>query len=102
MKAMRTAVMLLTTAALLAGMAYGAGIAYRYYDEQNEPRQTASGSIDPGPVDEPTTEPAPVDDVPTLSPPEDVLQPGDRGDLVRELQHRLFQVSWFPEEPTGV
>jgi peptidoglycan hydrolase-like protein with peptidoglycan-binding domain len=30
-----------------------------------------------------------------------VLRPGDRGDQVRELQHRLFQLAWLPEATTG-
>ncbi len=43
--------------------------------------------------------PAPT---PTAPPtPEDVLSPGDRGELVRELQSRLYQVAWLPELTTG-
>ena len=30
-----------------------------------------------------------------------VLRPGDQGEQVRELQHRLFQLAWLPEVTTG-
>jgi peptidoglycan hydrolase-like protein with peptidoglycan-binding domain len=30
-----------------------------------------------------------------------VLAPGDRGEQVRALQHRLFQLAWLPEATTG-
>jgi len=35
------------------------------------------------------------------APREPVLEPGDKGDRVRELQSRLFQIGWFPELTTG-
>ncbi len=33
--------------------------------------------------------------------PGPVLEPGDRGEQVRELQSRLFQLDWHPEQTTG-
>jgi peptidoglycan hydrolase-like protein with peptidoglycan-binding domain len=34
--------------------------------------------------------------------PRVVLRPGDKGEQVRELQSRLFQLAWLPEVTTGV
>ena len=31
-----------------------------------------------------------------------VLRPGDKGEQVRELQSRLYQLAWLPEVTTGV
>ncbi len=31
-----------------------------------------------------------------------MLRPGDKGEQVRELQSRLFQLAWLPEVTTGV
>ncbi len=105
MKALRTALTALLAVALLTGTAYGAGVAYKYYDDNSEPRQTASGlnddGSDPTTPSEPTTPPT-IGEEPTLEPPENILEPGDRGTDVRELQHRLFQLAWLPEKPTGV
>ena len=30
-----------------------------------------------------------------------MLEPGAKGEKVRELQHRLFQMAWLPETTTG-
>ena len=55
---------------------------------------TVSTTTEPSvPAETPATEapaPAPV-----------ALAPGDRGEQVRELQARLFQLDWLPETTTG-
>ncbi len=48
---------------------------------------------------EPTVEEPPAAEKPT--PPRIVLRPGAKGEQVRELQHRLFQLAWLPETTTG-
>ena len=56
----------------------------------------------------PTTTPAatpslrPVEPVETPTLPRVVLRPGDKGEQVRELQQRLYQLAWLPEVTTGV
>lgn len=108
MKALRTALMTLVIAALLSGTAYGAGIAWRYYEEQAGSQESAAGvdgTDEPdASSDDPTDPVAEPTDPPTLepAPPANVLEPGDKGDLVREMQYRLFQIAWLPEVPTGV
>ena len=47
------------------------------------------------PTETATPEPEPV--LPTV-----VLRPGDKGEQVRELQSRLYQLAWLPEVTTGV
>jgi peptidoglycan hydrolase-like protein with peptidoglycan-binding domain len=66
-------------------------------------------SVDPTPTvpDEPTAapdptpEPAPEPEVTPEPEPEPVLQPGDTGPQVRELQARLTQLAWFVPPMTG-
>ncbi len=61
-----------------------------------EPTATPTPSA---PVETPTPTTAPT---PTEPPaPEFVLAQGDEGEQVRELQHRLFQLAWWPELTTG-
>jgi peptidoglycan hydrolase-like protein with peptidoglycan-binding domain len=48
--------------------------------------------------------PAPTAPTPTVVPepePEPLLEKGDRGPKVRELQHRLFQLAWYPSMTSG-
>lgn len=54
-----------------------------------------------GEVDAPEALPQPRVVAATLLRPAYVAKPGDKGDTVRELQHRLFQLAWFPEATTG-
>ena len=55
----------------------------------------------PTPSETPPVKPA-QPPTPTAPPtPEDVLSPGDRGEQVRELQSRLYQLAWLPELTTG-
>jgi len=63
---------------------------------ESTPTPTPSTTT-PAPVVEaaPPTPPPP----PTAGPP--ILQRGNQGDLVRELQARLAQIKWFNTKPTG-
>jgi peptidoglycan hydrolase-like protein with peptidoglycan-binding domain len=58
------------------------------------PIQTAAPT--PTPSDTATPRPRPTPSVPTV-----VLRPGDKGEQVRELQSRLYQLAWLPEITTG-
>lgn len=106
---------LTTTAAiaLVAVVLLGAGAAFGGLDlvtasERTDQRdrtldQTADPAGDPaGPVTEPAgDEPS---EEPTADPepePEPVLERGDRGLQVRELQHRLSQLAWYFTPPSG-
>jgi peptidoglycan hydrolase-like protein with peptidoglycan-binding domain len=104
MKALRAFLLTVLTTGLLAATTVGAGFAVRWYDDRGSAAGTTGAS--PGQhADDPGSTPPPgkpVAPMPT-SPPEPayVLQPGDRGKDVRELQHRLFQLAWWPEQTTG-
>jgi peptidoglycan hydrolase-like protein with peptidoglycan-binding domain len=105
MKALRFLLVTALAVLLLGGTAYGAGVAMRYYQGdggQHADSGTPRGGV--GEIDDDPTTPASEgpDDGPTTPPaPEYVLQPGDNGEKVRELQHRLFQLVWLPELTTG-
>jgi murein L,D-transpeptidase YcbB/YkuD len=58
-----------------------------------KPRPTPTASPTPTPSPTPTAEPTP-----TGGPP--ILEPGDRGPQVRELQARLRQIYWFSGDVT--
>lgn len=108
---MRVAKVLLTLVVLLAalgGAAFGAGVLDRdlleqvglTHDQDDTSQESAADDSlteddsDPGP------EPTPIEQ--TKKPkPKPVLKPGDKGKQVRELQHRLFQLAWWPEKTTG-
>lgn len=68
-----------------------------------EPRRTSDAG--PTPEDERTARSRiPVAPTPTLAPrpePEPVLEPGDRGVRVRELQGRLSQLAWYVPPMSG-
>ena len=111
MKALRALLVTVLTVAVLAATTVGAALAVRWYAEREgspaasagtpAPPATPSGPTpsDPAPA-EPTT--APATPGPSEPPaPAHVLQQGDRGEQVRELQHRLFQLAWWPELTTG-
>lgn len=119
---MRVLRILLTTGlvvALLAGTAFGAGYLYERYGDRDEqsaggpnaddpagdpggdPASEADGDATGDPaVDQPETE---QDDPSTPAKPvnRNLLSSGDKGEKVRELQHRLFQLEWLPELTTG-
>ncbi|MDP3890448.1 peptidoglycan-binding protein [Nocardioides sp.] len=102
MRALRTLLLAVLTVCLLGATAYGASVAVRHFDTGTT---TASNGPDPtsSPDPAPSGSPAPVA-APSPEPitrPSPVLRPGDRGRQVRELQHRLFQLAWFPELTTG-
>jgi peptidoglycan hydrolase-like protein with peptidoglycan-binding domain len=105
MKALRILLMTVLTVALLGGAAFGAGVALQNYQDGSE-RAAESGRQ---PVDDPATDPSepptdePSEPVTPTEPaePADVLEPGAKGEQVRELQHRLFQLAWLPELTTG-
>ena len=58
------------------------------------PTPAASETPSAKPKPEPTSKPTP-----TTPPP--LLEPGDRGEKVRELQHRLRQLNWYAGTITG-
>ncbi|MBD8870805.1 murein L,D-transpeptidase [Nocardioides sp. MJB4] len=103
--------MTLLVGSLLTATAYGAGSAVRRLEAGGERPSSAApspaptpGAADPSSRPTPTPEPSP--ESPREKPekpaePEPVLEPGDRGVQVRELQHRLFQIAWFGETTTG-
>jgi peptidoglycan hydrolase-like protein with peptidoglycan-binding domain len=105
--ARRFAVGAITTAALLAtvgGAAYGVRAVTDATDTALRDR-TAPSPVS-GPMhDEKADPPArTVADPATIAPkpePEPVLEPGDDGDRVRELQARLGQLDWFTPPTTG-
>lgn len=98
MKALRVTVLSLLAVVLLGATAFGAGLAVRKLDDRRadapravEHSQTPTHSSAPTP--DPTVEPEPE--------PEFRLARGSTGEQIRELQHRLFQLDWFPEATTG-
>lgn len=64
------------------------------------PEVSARPTIDPTPASSssPTSKPTPT---PKPSQPKAVLEPGDKGEKVRELQHRLTQLDWYAGKITG-
>jgi peptidoglycan hydrolase-like protein with peptidoglycan-binding domain len=107
MRALRIAVLTLLLGALLSATAYGAGYAVRAWDGTLPGLPTGEGAA-PAPTGttsaapvEPAREPQQAAAPPTLAPPPNVLEPGDKGEKVRELQYRLFQMAWWPELTTG-
>lgn len=86
------------TVCLLGATAFGASYAIKQFDDGSTP--SSSGTPSAGPTDDGTGEPS---ESPTESAtPELSLGSGDKGEQVRELQHRLFQLHWLPELTTGV
>ena len=105
MRALRLLLITVVVAALLAGAVRGAGRAYRHLgDESASSSPTSTG--EPAPTETPSATPETSAPVEPAAPPESekpaaVLEPGARGERVRELQHRLFQMAWLPETTTG-
>ncbi len=106
MRALRLLLLTVLTAALLAGTAYGAGRAYRHLGDESASSSPTSRT-EPAPTDDATDDPTSTPEVsapvePAAPPkPAAVLEPGDKGERVRELQHRLFQMAWLTEQTTG-
>ena len=102
MRSLRIVVLTLLVGSLLTATAYGAGFAIRQLETASaagsptgDPTPARAG--DPTAPERPARTPGPR---PTLE-PRHLLTPGDRGEQVRELQHRLFQLAWLPERTTG-
>ena len=108
MRVLRALLLTLLVVGLLGASAYGAGRVLRDRDERAAASDTGAvlvapsssttstttcGRADPDRTDRPTTDPEPTFDT---------LARGDRGVRVRELQQRLYQLSWLPETTTGV
>lgn len=96
MKALRAILLTLLAVVVLAAGTVGAGYAVRHLDGRDLPE---ASSADPTPAPETETPGQGGGGKPER--PEPVLEPGDRGEQVRELQHRLFQLAWWPELTTG-
>lgn len=114
MKALRAFLITVLTAALLAAVSVGAGYAVKWYGDRGgttaveRPADRGTGSPTSDPTSGPASEPPAPAEEPTEEPteqrppkPQHVLEPGDEGKQVRELQHRLHQLAWWPELTTG-
>lgn len=100
MRAFRVLLITALTVLLLGATAYGAGYAVKRLEAPSA--TSPAGTTTPTPAT-PTSPP------PSASTPEPTtpavarwqLRAGDRGEQVRELQHRLYQLGWLPEATTG-
>ncbi|WP_426242579.1 L,D-transpeptidase family protein [Nocardioides sp. LHG3406-4] len=108
MRALRALTVTVLTVAVLAATTVGAALAVRWYaDRQSEPAAASDVVPEPTPTPttpvevQPATPTAPTTPPPAPEAPELVLSQGDDGEQVRELQHRLFQLAWWPELTTG-
>ena len=104
MKALRALMVTVLTVAVLAATTIGTAFAVRWYAERDSPRAAGGVAAEPtpGPVEPSVTPAEPVAPAPSEPPaPRFVLAQGDTGEQVRELQHRLFQLAWWPELTTG-
>jgi peptidoglycan hydrolase-like protein with peptidoglycan-binding domain len=105
MKALRALLVTVVTLGALTATAFAAGYAVDQYGPQRAAGASGTTALRPSttptprstptrtPTPEPTAEPEPE--------PQNVLEPGARGEEVRELQARLFQLAWLPEITTG-
>lgn len=68
----------------------------------SNPQTSAAPTAEPTPASSPsaTSKPTPKP-TPKPSQPKAVLEPGDKGEKVRELQHRLTQLEWYSGKITG-
>jgi len=97
--------MTMLTLVLLGATAYGAGMAVRTWEKgsseadavPSRPAASPSAATDPTQPSQPQTPSEPQ----TPIAPKWLLKQGDHGKQVRDLQHRLFQLSWLPEATTG-
>lgn len=111
MRGIRVLVLTVLMAVLLAGTAYGAGYAVRHLDSGDDAASPSDrAGEDPSaedvtaPSDEGDGASGKADEREDEEParPTPVLKPGQKGEDVRALQHRLFQIAWLPEKTTGV
>ena len=104
MRAVRAVFVTVLSVGLLTASAYGAGYAVRHYDGRATVAEPAASPSTTPPVTEtptPTPSTAPSPRPTEQAKPAPVLKRGDSGRKVRELQSRLFQISWFPELTTA-
>lgn len=95
MKMLRALLVTAIALALAATAAYGvASVTRQDAIAASDADQPAALAAPATPSSQPTVEADPVRQGP-------VLEPDDRGEQVRELQSRLFQLDWFPELTTG-
>jgi peptidoglycan hydrolase-like protein with peptidoglycan-binding domain len=110
MSVLKTLLVTMLVVALAGAAAFGTGLLTS--DQISQAgifRATDSPEPTPDePVEAPTPgrgadadEPLPAAPEPAPEPRGPVLEPGDRGVQVRELQSRLFQLAWFPELTTA-
>jgi len=102
MNTVRRLVTTVAIAAVLSAVAFGTGWALRPSDDQPD-RPTVAGTTEPEEVptsQAPETPEAPESSAPPPAPPA-ILQPGDRGSDVKDLQARLKQIDWFEADVTG-
>ena len=101
--ATRTAIGVAALAAV-AGASYALLPSRGVTTARDTPAAAAPTSVTPRPTSTPRPTPAPTARTATVAPrpkPEPVLEPGDRGVDVRELQGRLTQLAWFAPPMTG-
>jgi len=107
MRLLRTLLVTVVVVGLAAAAAYGTGVLTTQpgWRAAGDPGASAERPASPpaaGEVAPARDEPLPARDAsPEPEPPAPVLAPGDHGVEVRALQHRLFQLAWFPELTTG-
>ena len=65
---------------------------------ESPPTASPSGALSESPAPQPSGPPATIEPSPE---PEPLLERGDRGREVRELQHRLYQIAWYATPTTG-
>ena len=105
MKLLKILLLTLLVLGVLSATAVAASLVVRH-DAGGSPSSEAAAPSPTGvPSESETPSAGPTSAEPiaptTSAPPEDVPQPGDRGEQVRELQYRLFQLAWWPESTTG-
>ncbi len=109
MNIVRRLALTVVIAALLSAVAFGTGWALRPSEEPNrEDRPTAGSTIEPEETPRPekprppkeTLEPE-EEEEPRMTPGPTLLEPGDEGAEVKDLQARLKQIDWFEADVTG-
>jgi peptidoglycan hydrolase-like protein with peptidoglycan-binding domain len=107
MRVLRTLLVTLVVVGLAGAAAYGTGVlsiqpSWRAADEPETAQvRQQDRTPDAEELEADRDEPLPARDA-RPEPQGPVLEPGDRGVKVRELQSRLFQLAWFPELTTAV
>ncbi len=94
MKLLRALLVTVLAVALAATTAYGVGVVVR--DDADRAPTHLAPTVE---AETPAAQPHGASAEPVRPGP--VLEPGDRGEQVRELQARLFQLDWLPEQTTG-